>query len=347
MEEFPGIPVLFISALNQTEDKIKGFRAGALDYISKPLQLQEVYARVETHLKLRRARQAEQNLLELTLNGAIRTFIDLVQGKSPELAARSRAIRNCVLWMTQNIRADERWQYDIAATLCLIGCVTLPESVFKRGYGEESASPEEEAMFRGHPESAKRLLSNIPRLEPIAEMVRLQQTPGAQAANASAEVKLGAQMLFLAIELDRRIYRGVALPVALQEMERYKGQFDARILAALATYAPTSPDFHRQSLPIARLASGMILDEDLVTKKARILILRKGTVLTKTWIEMLENFAKFGEVAGPLSMLVPGDVKAPEFRKAGTRRESSAAGRVVAPDRGSSLRNPVDVPGAG
>ena len=48
------IPVLFISALNETEDKVKGFAAGALDFITKPFQLEEVLARVETHLKLSR-----------------------------------------------------------------------------------------------------------------------------------------------------------------------------------------------------------------------------------------------------------------------------------------------------
>jgi PAS domain S-box-containing protein len=53
-EHTRSIPVLFISALNETEDKVKGFAAGALDYIAKPFQLEEVLARVETHLKLSR-----------------------------------------------------------------------------------------------------------------------------------------------------------------------------------------------------------------------------------------------------------------------------------------------------
>lgn len=51
------IPVIFISALNQIEDKVKGFQAGAVDYVSKPFQKEEVIARVSTHLKLRRAQQ--------------------------------------------------------------------------------------------------------------------------------------------------------------------------------------------------------------------------------------------------------------------------------------------------
>ena len=47
------IPVLFISALGETEDKVKGFTVGGVDYITKPFQLEEVLARVQTHLALR------------------------------------------------------------------------------------------------------------------------------------------------------------------------------------------------------------------------------------------------------------------------------------------------------
>lgn len=56
-ENTSDIPVIFISALNQIEDKVKGFQAGAVDYVSKPFQKEEVIARVSTHLKLRRAQQ--------------------------------------------------------------------------------------------------------------------------------------------------------------------------------------------------------------------------------------------------------------------------------------------------
>jgi DNA-binding response OmpR family regulator len=52
------IPVIFLSALDATEDKMKGFRSGGVDYISKPFQFEEVYARVEIHLKLHDLQQA-------------------------------------------------------------------------------------------------------------------------------------------------------------------------------------------------------------------------------------------------------------------------------------------------
>lgn len=48
------IPVLFISALNDTEDKLRAFQSGGVDYVTKPFQLEEVDARVRTHLALRR-----------------------------------------------------------------------------------------------------------------------------------------------------------------------------------------------------------------------------------------------------------------------------------------------------
>jgi signal transduction histidine kinase len=48
------IPVLFISALSETTDKLKAFQAGGVDYVTKPFQFEEVMARVRTHLELRR-----------------------------------------------------------------------------------------------------------------------------------------------------------------------------------------------------------------------------------------------------------------------------------------------------
>lgn len=59
------IPVIFLSALNETFNKVQGFAVGGVDYISKPFQVEEVLARVATHLTVRRLQQSleEQNLL--------------------------------------------------------------------------------------------------------------------------------------------------------------------------------------------------------------------------------------------------------------------------------------------
>jgi CheY-like chemotaxis protein len=63
------IPVIFISVLNNTVDKVKAFSAGGVDYVTKPFQLAEIRSRVETHLRIRylqrQLREQNENLEHL------------------------------------------------------------------------------------------------------------------------------------------------------------------------------------------------------------------------------------------------------------------------------------------
>jgi signal transduction histidine kinase len=60
-EHLREIPIIFISALHDTTDKVRAFDAGAVDYITKPFQFEEVKARVQTHLRTyRMQRELEQ-----------------------------------------------------------------------------------------------------------------------------------------------------------------------------------------------------------------------------------------------------------------------------------------------
>jgi len=52
------IPVLFMSALDETINKVKGFQVGGVDYITKPFQCEEVFARVQAHVTIRKQQQA-------------------------------------------------------------------------------------------------------------------------------------------------------------------------------------------------------------------------------------------------------------------------------------------------
>lgn len=63
--ETRNIPVIFITARTSTEDVVNGFKAGAVDYVGKPFQPEELLARVRTHLELRRAREEIQELRNL------------------------------------------------------------------------------------------------------------------------------------------------------------------------------------------------------------------------------------------------------------------------------------------
>jgi signal transduction histidine kinase len=55
-----GIPVIFMTALSSLEDKIAGFQAGAVDYVSKPLEVNELAARITTHLQLHALRRLRE-----------------------------------------------------------------------------------------------------------------------------------------------------------------------------------------------------------------------------------------------------------------------------------------------
>jgi sigma-B regulation protein RsbU (phosphoserine phosphatase) len=82
------IPIVFISALDDVADKVKAFDAGGVDYITKPFQYEEVIARAETHLALRRLqrelqRSNEKMAQELSLAGEVQ--VSFLPDKMPQI----------------------------------------------------------------------------------------------------------------------------------------------------------------------------------------------------------------------------------------------------------------------
>ena len=59
-QKLSSIPVIFLSALGDTADKVKAFQSGGVDYVTKPFHFDEVQARVQTHLDLRRLQESLQ-----------------------------------------------------------------------------------------------------------------------------------------------------------------------------------------------------------------------------------------------------------------------------------------------
>jgi DNA-binding response OmpR family regulator len=78
------VPVIFLSALSEIEDKVKAFQYGAVDYLSKPFRFEEVNARVQTHLKLHELQRALK-LQNERLEEAVAT-------RTQELAEASRRL---------------------------------------------------------------------------------------------------------------------------------------------------------------------------------------------------------------------------------------------------------------
>ncbi|MBW4540620.1 MAG: response regulator [Myxacorys chilensis ATA2-1-KO14] len=94
------IPVIFMTALSETVDKVKGFALGAVDYITKPFQQEEVLARVQTHLRLRQLTKQLQE--QMAREQAIRAEAE---------AERSRAT-NILESITDGFFAlDQEWRF--------------------------------------------------------------------------------------------------------------------------------------------------------------------------------------------------------------------------------------------
>jgi signal transduction histidine kinase len=81
------VPVIFISAMDQIEDKVRAFEVGGVDYVSKPFQFQEVVARVETHLAFKLLQRELRNA-----NAALEVQLQEVQARNEELDAFAHTV---------------------------------------------------------------------------------------------------------------------------------------------------------------------------------------------------------------------------------------------------------------
>lgn len=75
------IPVIFMTALSDTKDKVKGFSVGAVDYVTKPLREEEVIARVSTHLNLRNLNRSLQSQNKILVKQALQLKISNQVGR--------------------------------------------------------------------------------------------------------------------------------------------------------------------------------------------------------------------------------------------------------------------------
>ena len=105
------IPVIFISALGGAQDKVRAFQSGGVDYITKPFQVNEIIARMETHLKLRKM-QKQHNRDNYELEARLTEFDKLnseLQQRNEELAAYDRSVSHDLKGPVSYICTTTEW----------------------------------------------------------------------------------------------------------------------------------------------------------------------------------------------------------------------------------------------
>ncbi|MBA3015163.1 MAG: response regulator [Proteobacteria bacterium] len=118
------IPVIFLTALAEISSKTKGFQCGAVDYITKPFEVEEIRVRVKTHLSLQLARQdlARQNeLLEqhvrertkelsLTQEVTIDCLAGLAEHRDPETGGHILRTKHYIQLLANHLRHHSRFK---------------------------------------------------------------------------------------------------------------------------------------------------------------------------------------------------------------------------------------------
>ena len=178
------IPVIFISALENTRIKMKAFQAGGVDYITKPFSNEEVVARVSTHLQLHDYRNnLEQKVekgvarikdlnteLELTQSEIVVALGTLLEERCKETGHHVIRVAEYSRLLAELRGLDEETCYLIhrAAPLHDAGKVAIPDHILHK---EGSLDPDEWEIMKTHAMRGYEIFKNSTR--PLLKMVAL------------------------------------------------------------------------------------------------------------------------------------------------------------------------------
>ncbi|PYX95052.1 MAG: hypothetical protein DMG71_10635, partial [Acidobacteria bacterium] len=220
--------------------------------------------------------------------------------------SRATRIRRYIQHITKKRKLEAPWRFEVAAMMSQLGCVTLPPDLVEAVYAGQKLSPEEQARFDAHPAVARDLLSNIPRMEPIAWMIAEQHGPCSpqplKDADSQEAITQGAQMLKVALAYDQLVSQGQSHQEALQHLRDKSTEFDRAVVADLADLQREGDRMEVRDCAITDLESGMILQKEVRTHTG-LLVVAKGQEVTYPLLVRLRNFWQRGAIGNSVIVL--------------------------------------------
>ncbi|MEO5328628.1 MAG: two-component system response regulator [Magnetococcus sp. THC-1_WYH] len=169
------IPIIFITAMSQEEDETKGLAMGAVDYVTKPISIPILQARVATHLELfnsRRALKSQNEILEIKVQertlelresrlATITCLGRAAERKDPETGLHIQRMARYTQLLGQGLGLDPAVTELLlhAAPMHDIGKVGVPDRILLK---PGPLTSDEWEIMRSHPEIGAEILSNQP-----------------------------------------------------------------------------------------------------------------------------------------------------------------------------------------
>lgn len=230
----------------------------------------------------------EKHLLQQTLVGCMKALADMMSLANPEVMGRAVRLKRRVCAIAKELQLERRWQVEAAALFSQLGSLCLPAATVRKLAG---ADPLEELEWRDVESSARaanRLIAQVPRLEPVSRLLDLAL--GLESPDKADEAQRGpVELLRLAIDLDSLEFNGASAETALQTL-RERAIYPDELLDAVARVMSHSRETLRYtSVPLTQLRAGMVLDEDILTRRG-VLIAPRGCEVTSSFLEHIRKF---------------------------------------------------------
>lgn len=296
------IPVIFISASTNTEEIIKGFEMGAVDYITKPFNSLEVYQRIKTQLRLRNNERELEALLSGTLMGSIKAILEVMAFIDPDLYSKSNRLGRLMKKIVEQMALDDAWMYETAALMSNIGDVLNSGTIIKEHTEELDQLKIDASTMEKNRRAAVDVIENIPRMSGVAHIIE-----GAKDDETQTEAFVHYTNENKGIVLLKIIEAYDALNDAETSMSEIKrildGDFSAypEIVQLLLEIVREESDREAMAMKLHELISGYITVEDIKSSSG-VKLVGKGTLLTSNLIKVIKRYAKKEGIMEPITV---------------------------------------------